>query len=108
MLTIFIGTFNRLDTLERTVDSYKKFKTPHELVIVDNGTDHPKCLELLGRLEKRVKKVYSLPGCVSMDTSAQSFAYYVMKRGPRPREEATRPRGNSSYYERRSYPYCSG
>jgi len=58
-------------------------------------------------LKHQLGSIVRAPGCVSMDTSAQSFAYYVMKRGPRPREEPTRPRGNSSYYERRSYPYCS-
>lgn len=73
MITIFIGTFNRLSTLERTVKSFERFKTPHELVIVDNGTDHPECLALLQRLKKRVKKVYSLPGCDSMEEATDNF-----------------------------------
>lgn len=73
MLTILIGTYNRLETLDRTIKSYKRFKTPHEIVIVDNGTDDQKCLDLLGRLEKKVKKIYSLPGCVSMDEAADNF-----------------------------------
>lgn len=73
MITIFIGTFNRLETLERTVRSYKGMKTPHELVIVDNGTDDPKCLKLLERLEKRVKKIYNLPGCNSMEEATDNF-----------------------------------
>lgn len=73
MLTVFIGTFNRLATLERTVDSFAQFTTPHELVIVDNGTDHPACRALLGQLERRVKKIYSLPGCDSMDEATDNF-----------------------------------
>lgn len=72
-LTIFVGTYNRLETLERTVKSYAKLKTPHELVIVDNGTDDPECLALLEKLEKRVKKIYSLPGCISMEEATDNF-----------------------------------
>jgi len=73
VITVFIGTFNRLDTLERTVRSFERFETPHEIVIVDNGTDHPKCLELLEQLEGRVKKVYSLPACDSMEEATDNF-----------------------------------
>lgn len=73
MITIFIGTHNRLDTLERTVKSYKRFKTPHELVIVDNGTDHPDCVLLLNSLETKVKKIYRLPGCLSMEEATDNF-----------------------------------
>lgn len=73
MITVFIGTFNRLSTLERTIKSYKKFKTPHELVIVDNGSDHPRCIEMLNKLEKHVKKIYRLPGCNSMEEATHNF-----------------------------------
>lgn len=75
MITVFIGTFNRLSTLERTIKSYKRLKTPHELVIIDNGTDHPACVKLLDRLETtgKVKRIYRLPGCESMDEATDNF-----------------------------------
>lgn len=53
VVTIFVSTYNRLDTLSRTLDSYRKFYTPYEVVIVDNGTDHPDCLALLSEVEER-------------------------------------------------------
>lgn len=69
LVSVFVGTTDRLDTLERTVASYDHLTTPHELIIVDNGTEHPECLALLDRLErtKRVKRVYHLPACDNMD-----------------------------------------
>lgn len=73
MITVFIGSYNRLETLERTVRSYRKFRTPHELVIVDNGTDNHNCIELLKKLEQQVKKVYRLPGCNSMEEATHNF-----------------------------------
>lgn len=75
MITVFIGTYNRFETLVRTVKSYKKFRTPHELVIVDNGTDNLYCQALLSRLEYegKVKKVYWLPICNSMEEATDNF-----------------------------------
>lgn len=75
MITVFLGTFNRLETLERTVLSYHRFKTPHELVIVDNGSDHPECQAFLRDLERngRVKKVYRLPACETYPETTVNF-----------------------------------
>lgn len=75
MITVFIGTFNRYETLERTVNSYRWMTTPHELVIVDNGTDDPRCRRLLRDLkfQKRVKCVYNLPGCNNMEEATDNF-----------------------------------
>lgn len=73
MITILIGTFNRLSTLERTVASYERMTHPHEICIVDNGTDDPECLDLLWRLAKRVKRVYHLPGCEDMIEATDNF-----------------------------------
>lgn len=76
MITIFIGTFNRLDTLERTIKSYEKFETEHELVIVDNGTDSRLCKAKLKRLEienRSIKQVYHLPACRSMEEATDNF-----------------------------------
>lgn len=73
MITVFIGTYNRQETLERTVQSYKRFKTPHELCIVDNGTNNNDSLQVLARLESQVKKVYNLPACNSMEEATDNF-----------------------------------
>ena len=74
MITVFIGTFNRVGTLMKTINSYKAQSEPYELVIVDNGTDHPGCLALLHMLDgKHVKKVYHLPACSSMDEITGNF-----------------------------------
>jgi len=66
-LTIFTATYNRLETLERTLRSFRNLRTPHEVCIVDNGTDDPACIRFLDQLEKKVKKVYRLPRCIHMD-----------------------------------------
>lgn len=74
MITIFIGSTNRLVTLERTILSYSRFvDTEYELVIVDNGTDHPECVDFLDRIEGWVKKVYRLPACDSMEEVTDNF-----------------------------------
>lgn len=75
MITVFIGTFNRLETLERTIKSYKKFRTAHELVIVDNGTNDIACKAFLNRLrhENRIKEIYHLPACISMEEATDNF-----------------------------------
>ena len=74
-VTVFIGVTNRLTTIKRTVASFAHLTTPHELVIVDNGTDHPDCLALLDRLEreKAVKRVYHFPPCDDMYRVARHF-----------------------------------
>jgi hypothetical protein len=74
-LTVFIGTFNRLDTLSRTVASYRNLTTPHELVIVDNGTDDPDALKLLAELERlpEVRKVYQLSKIDSMQELTDNY-----------------------------------
>ena len=75
MITVFVGSVNRLSTLERTLASYAHLTTPHELVVVDNGSDQPDCLALLDRLEEegRVKRVYRLGGCDSYREVADNF-----------------------------------
>ena len=73
MITIFVGTCDRIDTLQRSVAAYKKFRTPHEIVIVDNGTTHSACVKVLDRLERKVKRIYRLPGCDSMFEATENF-----------------------------------
>ena len=75
MITVFIGTFNRLDSLERTVTSYERFPQELELVICDNGTENPEALAVLARLERHplVKKIYSLPRVYTMEEITDNF-----------------------------------
>jgi hypothetical protein len=75
LVSVFIGTTDRLSTLERTVASYAHLTTPHELILVDNGTEHPACRALLDRLERRrrVAKVYRFPPCNDMYRAAAHF-----------------------------------
>lgn len=74
-VTIFVGTFNRLDTLRRSIDSLTRLTYPHEVVIVDNGTDHPECVALLEQLAARplVKKVYPLGKVFSMQELTDNY-----------------------------------
>jgi hypothetical protein len=74
VITVFIGTFNRLDTLERTIGSYRRFGD-YELVIVDNGSWHPDCVRLLAEIEKlpEVAKIYSLPASMDMNDLSNNF-----------------------------------
>lgn len=73
LVTVFLGTHNRLETLQRTIASYRRLRTPHEIVIVDNGTSDPRCVALLERLEPKVKRIYHLPACISMEEATDSF-----------------------------------
>lgn len=75
MITVFVGVYNRLETLERTIKSYEQFKTPHEIVIVDNGTDNKICKTFLSclRRENRIKEIYHLPACESMEEATDNF-----------------------------------
>jgi glycosyltransferase involved in cell wall biosynthesis len=74
-LTVFIGTFNRLTTLDRTVKSFERMGAGVKLVIVDNGSDHPDCIDFLHDLkrQRRVYKVCHLPRCDVMDELAENF-----------------------------------
>lgn len=72
MITVFIATFNRLSVLKRTVDSFARQTVPVRLVIVDNGTDHPLCLELLEELGG-THRVHSFEKVYSMEELSGSF-----------------------------------
>ncbi len=75
MITVFLATYNRLDTLARSVKSFDRFTTPYEFVIVNNGTDHPKCIKLLERLEQQpnVRKIHTLGRVRSMNGLTRNF-----------------------------------
>lgn len=59
-LTIFVSTFNRLDTLERCLASLERQTRPKRIVIVDNGTWDPSAMLLLEQLE-RAYTIYRMP-----------------------------------------------
>lgn len=87
MITIFVVTFNRLDTLKRTLESYKRLKTDHQVVIVDNGTDNPRCLSLLDELKNeyqihRGPKIFNTDELTSNISAALSTYYYNGKQIP--------------------------
>ncbi len=56
-LAIFFITFNRTDTMIKTLNSYKKFfkNTNFNIVIINNGSDSHKTIELLNEFEKEYK-----------------------------------------------------
>lgn len=60
-LTVFVGTFNRTDTLKRCLDSLERQEYPTRIVIVDNGSRDAAALQLLDQLEDRYT-VHRLPG----------------------------------------------
>lgn len=80
MITVFMGCTNRLSTLERTIASFQKFETPHEIVLVSNGTTEPEALMMLGYLRDQypsVKKVYDLPACDSMEDVTDNYNHAI-------------------------------
>lgn len=74
-MTVFLATFNRTETLERTVASLRLQTHPYELVIIDNGSEDPAALELLDRLRRapEVRRVYRLPRVASMQELTDHF-----------------------------------
>ena len=57
-LTVFVGTFNRTDTLERCIRNLELQDYPLKIVIVDNGSTDPAARALM---EELPYKVYWLP-----------------------------------------------
>lgn len=92
-VTVFLATFNRLDTLSRSVRSFQRFEQPYELVIVDNGSDDPRCVQLLDELEAQpdVAKVYRLPKINSMEELTDNFNVAV-------RDQYRRKRGRGGWF----------
>lgn len=86
MIAIFVVTFNRLDTLTKSLDAYKNLSTEHEVIIIDNGTDAAPCLALLNELEKEYKiyhygKIFNTDELTSNINSAVKD-YYNQKETP--------------------------
>lgn len=88
MLTVFVGTYNRVGTLRRTISSYRRLSTPHRLVIVNNGTDDDRALSLLDDLRDRGIKVYDLPECDSMEEATENFNYAIRIEYREPRRDS--------------------
>lgn len=59
-LTVFVGTFNRLDTLARCLDNLNAQTYPSRVVIVDNGSRHPAAKRYLDELASEYT-VHRLP-----------------------------------------------
>lgn len=57
-VVIFVVTYNRLNTLRKSLDAYTKLSTPYEIVIINNDTDDPSALEYLKSLPY---KIYTFP-----------------------------------------------
>lgn len=68
-LTVFVGTFNRLDTLERCLVNLERQTYPKKIVIVDNGSTWWAAKSFLNQLEGHYK-VYRLPGNEDVETTA--------------------------------------
>lgn len=59
-LTVFVATHNRLDTLERCIETLECQEHPKRIVIVDNGSWNPSAVAYLKALEKQYT-VYWMP-----------------------------------------------
>lgn len=57
-LTVFVSTFNRIDTLTSCIAALERQTHPKRIVIVDNGSSHPDGIRLLDSLPYTV---YRLP-----------------------------------------------
>lgn len=66
-LTIFVSTFNRLDTLALCLHHLEAQQRPKRIVIVDNGSKHPAAIDYLKSLE-RTYTVYWLPAIEDVPT----------------------------------------
>jgi glycosyltransferase involved in cell wall biosynthesis len=59
-LTVFVGTFNRLATLERCLAALERQEGSKRIVIVDNGSTHEAAINYLDELED-LYRVYWMP-----------------------------------------------
>jgi len=88
-IPIFVITFNRLETLKRTLQSYyDTIKSPWELVINDHGSTYPQTVEYLKGLESKGIKVYwkgemvREPNYQTMPKVAETIADYFTHNPP--------------------------
>jgi hypothetical protein len=65
-IVIFIVTYNRYSVLKTSLESYKKLTAPHNIIIINNGTDDEKCVNLLNELSKNYT-IYNLDKIKNMD-----------------------------------------
>jgi hypothetical protein len=73
VITIFVSTYNRIETLQRTINSFRGQRYPYEVVIVDNGSDDPQALNVLDELEPDVLKVFRFPKIRNYDDLTGHF-----------------------------------
>ena len=69
-LTVFIGTFNRTDTLASCIAYLESQRRPLKIVIVDNGSRDEMAIHLLERLEFKGYPVYWMPNIDHYEASA--------------------------------------
>lgn len=60
-LTVFIGTFNRIDTLAGCIEHLERQRRPKRIVVVDNGSKDAGALRYLDELARNYA-VYGMPG----------------------------------------------
>jgi hypothetical protein len=58
---IIIITFERLESLKNTIESYKQFNDPYHIVIHDNGSTYPPMVKYLRELKQQGIPVYHYP-----------------------------------------------
>lgn len=51
MITIFLSTYNRIETLTRTILSFREQTHPYEVIVIDNGSDDPQALNALDEVD---------------------------------------------------------
>lgn len=69
-LTVFVGTFNRTDTLRNCISNLERQSYPLRIVVVDNGSTWNKAIAYLNYLETRYT-VYRLPGNEDVETTEE-------------------------------------
>ena len=69
-LTVFVGTFNRTDTLARCLLNLRVQDYPLRVVIVDNGSKDEAAIAYLDDLSSRYK-VYRLPPNEEVETTEE-------------------------------------
>lgn len=84
-LPIFLSTFNRLE-LDRIIESYKRFPTLHEVIVIDNGSTDIVCAEEAIRLGDHfyaMPNVHYQTGDAPMDRVESNIDTAIRKHLPR-------------------------
>lgn len=74
-LTIFVSTFNRIDTLINCLASLQRQTRPKRIVIVDNGSTDPTAIALLKSYEKKYT-VYWFPAIEDVPENSEGVSHH--------------------------------